>query len=321
MSQTKIVVLDGATLNPGDNPWTELETLGDLQVFDRSSPGELIERSEMATVVVVNKAKLTDSYFEKVSGLKLVAVTATGWDCVDGKAARNRGILVANVPVYGTDSVAQMTFALLLEVCHRIGLHDTEVHSGEWSRSPNFSFWKTQQLELAGRTLGLIGFGKIGRRVGQLASAFGMNVLACRHSRNEPPEYSPFQWGSLDEVLAKADVVSLHCPLTEETRGMINRDRLSTMKPGSILINTSRGGLIVEADLTEALNKGHLFGAAVDVVSQEPIRPDNPLLQAKNCIITPHIAWATLAARKRLLSITVKNIGSFLRGVPQNIVN
>jgi glycerate dehydrogenase len=225
------------------------------------------------------------------------------------------------VPEYGTDSVAQFVFALILELCHRVGLHADSVRAGEWSRSPDWCFWKTPQLELSGKTLGIVGFGRIGRRVGELAHAFGMAVLATGHSLAAPPAYQPFAWVGLDELLTRADVISLHCPLTAQTAGLVNRDRLQLVKPGAFLINTSRGGLVVEADLAEALNGGTLAAAAVDVVSREPIRADNPLLSARNCLLTPHIAWATREARRRLLDATVSNVASFLAGQPTNVVN
>jgi glycerate dehydrogenase len=225
------------------------------------------------------------------------------------------------VPEYGTDSVAQFVFALLLELCHHVGRHADAVHAGEWARSPDFSFWRTPLSELAGKTLGIVGFGRIGRRVGEIAHAFGMGVLAHSLSRSAAPEYEPFAWADLDDLFARADVISLHCPLTAETAGLVNRERLRLVKPGAFLINTSRGGLVVEEDLAMALNEGRLAGAAVDVVSREPIKPDNPLLVARNCLITPHIAWATRQARRRLLEATVANVASFLRGSPTNVVN
>ena len=228
-----------------------------------------------------------------------------------GRRSR-RGVRVSNVPVYGTDSVAQFVFALLLHLCHHVGLHDAAVHDGEWMRSSTFCFWKTPLTELAGRTMGIVGFGRIGRRVGEIAHAFGMNVLAHARSQDRPPAYEPFAWAELSELAARSDVISLHCPLTAESQGLVNRQLLSRMRPHTMLINTSRGGLVVEADLAEALNHGQLAAAAVDVVSQEPITAENPLLRAKNCVITPHIAWATLAARRRLMETTVANVAAFL---------
>jgi glycerate dehydrogenase len=240
---------------------------------------------------------------------------------VDVEAARRRGIVVANVPTYGTESVAQLTLALLLDLCHHVGLHDQAVHHGEWAKSGAFSFWKTPLIELAGKVLGVVGFGHIGRRVGELGHALGMAVLAEDQWRSEPPAYQPFAWAELDELFARADVISLHCPLTPQTAGLVNRRRLALVKPGAFLLNASRGGLVVEADLADALEGGRLAGAAVDVVSHEPIQPGNPLLTARNCLITPHIAWATREARKRLLATTIANVVNFVQGRPTNVMH
>jgi glycerate dehydrogenase len=317
----KIVVLDGRTLSADGNSWAALSELGEVEVFDRSSEDEVVARSRGAAVLITNKARVGAEAIGQTPGLRLVAVSATGYDCVDVAAARRRGVAVANVPEYGTDSVAQFAFALLLELCHRAGLHAEAVRAGEWARSPEFCFWKTPQVELAGKTLGLVGFGRIGRRVGELAHAFGMAVLAHGPSRVAPPAYQPFAWSDLDELFARSDVISLHCPLTAATSGLVNRDRLRLVKPSAFLINTARGGLVVEGDLAEALNLGQLAGAAVDVVSREPIALDNPLPAARNCLITPHIAWATREARRRLLAATVANVANFLAGRPTNLVN
>lgn len=316
----RIIVLDGQTLNPGDNPWSPLEAHGEVVVHGRSAPEQVVPRSRGADVLIVNKVRLPADVLAQLPDLKLVAVSATGFDCVDVAAARQRNVAVVNVPEYGTDSVAQAVFALLLHLCHRVDLHDAAVQAGEWSRSPDFCFWKTPLVELAGRTMGIVGFGRIGRRVGELARAFGMPVLAHDARPANPPEYD-FRWAAIEQLFATADVVSLHCPLTPETAGLVNRQRLALMKPSSILINTSRGSLVVESDLAEALNAGRLAAAAVDVVASEPIRPDNPLLSARNCVITPHIAWATLSARRRLLAAVAENVGSYFAGRPQNVVN
>ena len=316
----RIVVLDGGTLNPGDNPWTDLMSHGDVQIYERSSPAEAVLRSQGAVIVVVNKIRLGPEFFRQSPSVRFVAVSATGWDCVDAASAREAGVVVSNVPVYGTDSVAQFTLALILELSSHVGLHHQAVQSGHWSRSPDFSFWNCQLTELAGTTLGLVGFGRIGQRVAELAHAFGMNVVACSESRRNTPSWHPFQWAALPDLLQQSDVVSLHCPLTDSTRGLINRDRLSLMRSSAILINTARGGLVIEQDLADSLNAGRLAAAGLDVVSREPIEPDNPLLTARNCLITPHIAWATLAARRRLLAATVSNVAGFLNGTPQNVV-
>jgi glycerate dehydrogenase len=317
----KIVVLDGFTLNPGDNPWTELKKLGEVVIYERTPPEDMLERSAGAQILVTNKVEVTREHISQLPDLKFIAVTATGFNCVDVEAARERSIPVSNVPTYGTDSVAQFVFAFLLTHCHHVVLHDQAVKAREWSRSPDFCFWKTSQIELAGKTIGIIGFGRIGRRVGEIAHAFGMNVLAYDVKTDPSPGYSPFEWSSVKKLVNRSDVVTLHCALTAENMGMINKGLLEQFKPGAYLINTSRGPLVNEHDLAEALNTGQLAGAAVDVVSSEPIQPDNPLLAAKNCLITPHIAWATLSARRRLMETTVSNISNFIAGTPTNVVN
>ena len=317
----KIVVLDGHTLAADGNSWDALLPLGEVEVHARSSPQEVAERARGAAVLITNKARIPAEVLAGSSDLRFIAVSATGFDCVDVAAANRRGIPVSNVPEYGTDSVAQFTFALLLELCHHVGGHADAVRDGEWTHSRDFCFWKTPLVELAGKTMGIVGFGRIGRRVGELAHVFGMGVLVHSRSRSAPPAYQPFGWASVDELFSQADVISLHCPLIPETAGLVNRERLQRVRPGAFLINTSRGGLVVEQDLAEALTEGRLAGAAVDVVAQEPIRPDNPLLSARNCLITPHIAWATREARRRLLAATVANVANFLTGQPTNVVN
>jgi glycerate dehydrogenase len=321
MQKPRIVVLDGGTLNPGDNPWTPLESLGHVTVYDRTKPELVIERSNGAQVLVINKVKIPAAVLESLPELKLIAVTATGFDCVDSAAAKRLNIAVSNVPIYGTDSVAQHTFALILNHCHRIQTHNDAVHAGEWTRSDDFCLWKTPLVELAGKTLGVVGFGRIGQRVAELGHAFGMDVLAFSRSRQHAPAWQPFAWGTLPEVFRESDFLSLHCPLTPETKGLIRAETLSHMKPSAVLINTSRGALIAEADLAEALNGGTISAAALDVLSVEPPATDNPLLSAKNCVITPHNAWATLDARKRLMTTTAENIAAFLSGKPQHVVN
>jgi glycerate dehydrogenase len=317
----KIVVLDGYTLAADGNSWDALLPLGEVEVHGRSTPAELAERARGAAVLISNKARIPAAVIDGSPELRFIAVSATGFDCVDVAAASRRGIPVSNVPEYGTDSVAQFTFALLLELCHHVGRHAEAVTGGDWGRSPDFCFFRAPLIELAGQTMGVVGFGRIGRRVGELAHSFGMRVLAHSRSPSAPPAYQPFAWTSLEELFVRADVISLHCPLTDATAGLVNRERLQGVRPEAFLINTSRGGLIIEQDLAEALNSGRLAGAAVDVVSHEPIRPDNPLLSARNCLITPHIAWATRQARRRLLQATVANVASFLAGRPTNVVN
>jgi glycerate dehydrogenase len=317
----KIVVLDGYTLAADGNSWDALLPLGRVELHDRSSSDEVAERARSAAILITNKARVPAAVIDDSPALRFIAVSATGFDCVDVAAAARRHIAVSNVPEYGTTSVAQFTFAQLLELCHHVGRHADEVSDGAWGRSPDFCFWRAPLIELAGKTMGVVGFGRIGRRVAELAHAFGMNVLAHSRSRPDPPAYQPFAWAGLDELFARADVISLHCPLTPETAGLANGERLRLVRPGALLINTARGGLVVEQDLAEALNMGRLAGAAVDVVTQEPLRPDDPLRSARNCLITPHIAWATREARSRLLAATVANVASFLAGRPTNVVN
>ncbi|WP_165225005.1 D-2-hydroxyacid dehydrogenase [Aquisphaera insulae] len=316
----KIVILDGRTLAPERGAWAGLERLGEVIYHDVSTADQVLERAAGATVVATNKTPIREEALAGLPDLKFITVLATGFDCVDLKAARNRGIPVSNVPVYGTPTVAQYVFALLLELCHHVALHAQAVRDGEWTDQPDFSLRKTRLIELAGKTMGIVGYGRIGRRTAELASAFGMKVLAFDPT-STVESTEALRFCGLDELFAASDVISLHCPMTEQTAGLINRDRLAGVKPGAFLINTARGGLIVEEDLAEALNAGKLGAAALDVVSKEPIRPDNPLLKARNCLITPHIAWATDEARGRLMETTVANVEAFLRGKPINVVN
>lgn len=317
----KIVVLDGYTLAADGNSWVSLTSLGEVAVYDRSQPEEVKARSQGAAVLITNKARIPSELIETLSSLRFIAVSATGFDCVDFTAARKRGIPVSNVPEYGTHSVAQFVFALLLELCNHVGRHSQAVHAGDWSNSPDFCFWRTPLIELAGKTIGIVGHGRIGQRVGEVAHTFGMEVIAYSRSHSASVLYQPFSWVGLDDLFSRADVISLHCPLNAETTGLVNDRRLQLVKPRAFLINTSRGGLVVEDDLSEALNAGRLAGAAVDVVSREPIRAENPLLRARNCLITPHIAWATREARRRLLDATVANVAAFLAGRPTHVVN
>jgi glycerate dehydrogenase len=317
----KIVVLDGYTLNPGDNPWDEVGKLGELTVHDRTPADQIVERAKDAEIVFTNKTPLSAETLARLPRLKFISVLATGFNIVDIQAARARGIPVSNVPVYGTDSVAQFVFALLLELCHHVGHHDQAVRKGEWARRGDFCFWDYPLIELAGLSMAFIGFGRIGRRTAELAHAFGMRVIAADVVRGDDPGYRPFAWKEIPDAFAEADVVSLHCPLTASNLRFVNQGLLGRMKPSAFLINTSRGPLIEERDLAEALNRGTLAGAAVDVVSAEPIAPDSPLLKAKNCLITPHMAWGALAARKRLMATTVENVKAFLAGKPIHVVN
>jgi len=317
----KIVVLDGFTLNPGGNSWSGVESQGDFTVHERTSAEQVVERAAGADIVLTNKTPISAEILSQLPDLKFISVLATGFNVVDVAAARERNISVSNVPIYGTDSVAQFVLSSLLELCHKVGLHDDAVKEGAWASNPDFCFWKTPQIELAGKTMGIVGYGRIGHRTAQLAAAFGMKIIAHNHRPKEAPALEGFEWVELDELFARADVVSLHCPQTAENLGFVDADLLKTMKPSSFLINTARGPLINESDLTEALNTGVLAGAAVDVVSVEPIRAENPLLKAKNIIITPHIAWATLEARQRLMQTTAENVAAFIDGHPIHVVN
>lgn len=319
----KIVVLDGYTENPGDLSWGRLEELGEFIVYDRSSltdEDEAIARIGEAEIVITNKTPITKRVLDSCPSIRYIGVLATGYNVVDYVYAAKKGIPVTNVPGYGTDTVAQFTFALLLEICHRVAHHSEAVHAGRWEQSPDFCFCDYPQIELAGKTIGIIGFGRIGQKVGTIAKAFGMKVLA--HS---PHEYESGKaigtYVDLDTLLAESDVISLHCPLFPETEGIINQATIAKMKDGVILLNNGRGPLVVEQDLADALNSGKIQAAAVDVVSAEPIKGDNPLLTAKNCFITPHIAWATKEARQRIMDCAVNNVKAFLSGAPENVVN
>lgn len=317
----RIVVLDGHTMNPGDNPWDEVAALGELSIYERSAHEQLFERAGTADVIITNKVPVTAEDLGRLVNLKMIAVTATGYNVVDVAAAWAHGIPVCNVPVYATVGVAQFTFALLLELCHHVGGHDASVKCGTWTGCQDFCYWETPQIELAGRVLGLVGYGRIGRKVARIARAFEMKVIACDQDHPSGTAEGEIRFVDMRTLFSDADVVSLHCPQTPETAGLVNAERLRLMRPHAFLINTGRGGLVVECDLADALNSGRIAGAAVDVVGVEPIRPDNPLLNARNIIITPHIAWAGLAARKRLMAITAENIRAFQRGRPVNVVN
>ncbi len=316
----KIVVLDGYTLNPGDISWSALEALGELTVYERTPADKRLERIGDAEIVLTNKTRLTADVFDTLRGIKYVGVLATGFDVVDVTAAKQYGIPVCNVPGYATDAVAEMVFALLLELCRHTGAHAEAVKDGEWTASPDFCFWKYPMSELGGRTMGIVGLGRTGQKTAAIAQAFGMKVLAVSGSR-PLPESNSLRYVTTDELLESSDVISLHCPLTEATKNLINRDTISRMKHGVMLINIARGGLIDEQALADALNSGKVAGAAVDVVSAEPIKADNPLLVARNIVITPHIAWAARASRERLMEQTAKNVAAFLSGQSVNVVN
>ena len=317
----KIVVLDSHALNPGDLSWDSLRAIGELQVFDRTANDQIVERARDAEIVLTTRTPLPEQILRQLKQTRYIGVLFTGYDVVDTKAARDLKITVTNVPTYATASTAEFTFALLLELCHHVGLHAEATRAGEWSRSTDFTFRKTPLIELAGKTMGIIGLGRIGRRVAEIAMAFEMRVIAADQIRGAVPDWPNFRWHEVDELLTQADVVSLHCPLLPQTRGIINSKSLTLMKPSAFLINASRGPLVVEQDVADALNNGHIAGAAVDVLSSEPSSPDNQLLRAKNCIVTPHIAWATREARTRLLNTAIANLRAFLEGHPINVVD
>ena len=317
----KIVILDGNALNPGDLSWDPIREFGEVTVYPRTeSLEDTIQRIGDHEIVLINKVPITEEVFEACPNIKLICVQATGYNVVDCEAAKRRGIPVCNVPSYSTAAVAQFTMALLLEVCHRIGHHDRLVHEGKWCESESFCFWDSQQMELAGKTMGIIGFGSIGQAVGRLAKALGMVVIT--YSRCIRPEGKEIaEYVDLDTLLARSDVISLHCPLFPETEKMINAQTIGKMKDGVILLNTSRGGVIDEMAVAEGLRSGKIRSAAVDVVSEEPMHRENPLLTAPNCIITPHMAWAPIETRQRLLGVVAENIRGFLEGTPRNVVN
>ena len=317
----KIVVLDGYTLNPGDLDWKELESLGELVVYDRTTPEQFEEHSKDAAVLLTNKALITATNIRNCTGLKYIGVLATGYNIVDVEAARSKGIPVTNVPGYSSYSVAQLALALMLEFCHRVQQHHDAVHEGAWSSCPDFSFSLNPLIELQGKTLGIIGFGNIGQKLADVAAALGMRVIASSRIHSDQRHRSNFEWLDVEQVFRQSDFLSLHCPLTPDTQGLVNRKTLSWMKPSAFLINTSRGPLVVEEDLAEALHGGVIAGAGIDVLSKEPPPANNPLLSAPNCLITPHIAWATREARIRLMKGVVNNLKSFLEGNPVNVVN
>ena len=316
-----IVILDGQVLNPGDNPWTPLEALGDCTIFDRTPPELVVGRAKNATAIFINKVRITAEMLENLPHLRYIGVLATGYDVVDVKAAAARGIPVCNVVAYGVDAVAQHVMALLLELSRSITLHSATVRAGQWGQSQDWCYWLHAPRDLADMTMGIAGFGNIGRRVGELAHAFGMKVQVYNRSTVPAPQYSPFAFVGLDELFATSDVVSLHMPLTEETRHLVNAQRLAAMKPGSLLINTARGPLLDEEAVARALKSGHLGGLGADVLAKEPPNPDNPLLEAPRCLITPHMSWATLRARSNITRLAAENLRAFLDGKPKNVVN
>lgn len=316
-----IVVLDGYTLNPGDLSWSDMERYGSVTVYDRTEAKDVVSRIGNADAVFTNKTILDRAIIQACPNLRFIGVLATGYNVVDVAAAKERGIPVSNIPTYGTSAVAQFVFALLLEICHHVGEHSAAVKAGDWERCPDFCFWNHPLMELKDKTMGIIGYGRIGQETGKIARAFGMKVLAYDEYPNKALEGDGVRLVSLEELYAGSDVISLHCPLFDSTKGMINTSSIAKMKDGVILINTSRGPLVVEADLASALASGKVAWAAVDVVSTEPIRADNPLLAQPHCMITPHIAWAPKESRARLMAIAVENLSNFAEGKPSNVVN
>ena len=316
----KIVILDGYTENPGDLSWEELGKLGDLTVYDRTPESEIVSRIGDAEIVITNKTPLTRATLDACPNIRYIAVLATGYNVVDIAAAKEKGIPVSNVPTYGTASVGQFAIAMLLEICHHVAHHSQTVYEGKWNACADWCYWDYPLIELDGKTMGIIGFGRIGQTTGKIARAMGMKVLAYDSFPSESGK-AIAEYVDLDTLLASSDVVALHCPLFPETQGIINKDTIAKMKDGVILLNNSRGPLIVEQDMADALNSGKIYAAGLDVVSTEPIRNDNPLLKAKNCIITPHISWAPKESRQRIMDCTVSNVLSFLNGAPANVVN
>ena len=317
----KIVILDGYVENPGDLSWAGIEALGDVTLYERcpDNEDEIIRRIGDADILVANKTSVTRKVIESTN-LKYITVLATGYNLIDVAACREHGISVSNVPGYGTASVAQFAIALLLEICSRVAHHSEAVHQGRWETCPDWTFWDYPLIELAGKTMGIIGFGSIGQSVGRIAKALGMNVITYSRSVREDGKLIA-DYVDLDTLLTKSDVISLHCPLFPETKQIINRDNIAKMKDGVIIINNSRGGLVAEQDLADALNSGKVAAAGLDVVSEEPVKGNNPLLSAKNCFITPHISWAPKESRQRIMDVTVQNIKAFMDGSPINVVN
>ena len=316
----KIVILDGYTENPGDLSWNGLESLGELTVYDRTQPDEIAARIRGAGAVYVNKVALDRETIFSAPDLKFIGVLATGYNVVDIAAARERGIAVCNIPTYGTAAVGQFAIAMLLEICHHVAHHSDAVHAGRWEQNADWCFWDYPLIELAGKTMGIIGFGRIGQTTGRIARALGMNLIAYDEYESGAGR-ALAEYTALDALFARSDVIALHCPLLPSTQGIINRENIAKMKDGVIILNNARGPLIVEQDLADALNSGKVYAAGLDVVSTEPIRGDNPLLKAKNCLITPHISWAPKESRQRLMEIAADNLRRFLEGSPVNVVN
>lgn len=319
--ELKIVVLDGYAENPGDLSWEAFEKLGEFTCYDRTPEKQVIERIGDAQVVIVNKTPITRETLESCGNIRYIGVLATGYNIVDTATAKEKGIVVTNIPTYGTAAVSQFAFALLLEICHHVGHHSDAVFEGRWERNPDWTFWDYPLIELMGKTMGIIGYGRIGQNTGNIAQAFGMKVLANSPSKKPEVVSDSLSFVELDELFSKSDIIVLHCPLLPSTEGIISRESIARMKDGVIIINNSRGPLIVEQDLADALESGKVAAAGLDVVSSEPIQGDNPLLKAKNCLITPHISWAPVETRARLMGLALDNLKAFLEGAPINVVN
>jgi len=317
----KIVILDGFTLNPGDLSWDGLKQFGELVVYDRTPADKVVERALDADILFTNKTPIGVDAINQLSNLTFIGVLATGYNIVDIEAAKSKNIIVANVPGYGTNSVVQLNFALLLELCLHVQRHSDAVMDGRWASSKDFCFWDFPLMELSGKTMGIIGFGSIGQQVADVATAFGMNIIGGSRTITDQSHRKNFRWTDIPTLLKESDVVSIHCPLFPETKGLINKENLGLMKSTAFLLNTSRGPIVVDQDLADALNNNVIAGAGIDVLSVEPPSADNPLFKAKNCIITPHIAWATKEARVRLMDATVQNLDAFIKGNPINVVN
>lgn len=313
----KLTILDGHAVNPGDLPWDIFKQYAHITVYERSSPDQIIERIGDSDAVFLNKIQINEKIFDACPNLKYIGVLATGYNVIDLEAARKHNVVVSNIPAYSTDSVAQHVFAFILHFTNLVASHNQSVHEGGWVSCPDFCYWNSSLTELTGKTLGIFGYGNIGSKVSEIAKAFGMKVICCtRTPKKDMPEAVSFE-----ELMSKSDFITLHAPLTEKTKNIINKDSISLMKPSAYLINTARGGFIVEQDLADCLNQGKIAGYACDVVTEEPMKKDNPLLTARNCVITPHIAWAPLETRKRLQNIALENLKAFLAGKPQNVVS
>ena len=321
MITLKIVVLDAFALNPGDLSWDWLKALGECEIYDRTPADKILERCMGADIVITNKTPLTRETLSQLSNLKYIALESTGYNVVDCACAKEMGVPVSNIPSYSTNAVAQLTFSLILEITNAVGIHSESVRNGDWSSCPDFCYWRTPLTELCGKTLGIVGFGQIGQAVADIAEAFKMNVIAVSGHETDQSHRKNFSWVDMDTLASTSDIISFHCPLTEKTTGLVNEEFISKCKDGAIIINTSRGPVVDDQALADALNSGKLRGAGLDVLTVEPPKADNPLLSAKNCFITPHIAWAGFETRERLMSILEENVKAYLNGIPQNVVN